>query len=70
MSITADQAISGTSTNSSKKARGSDAIDELTQLKLELLRAEVRLAKSRAGVAGAEADVKVLSAKLKAFLSR
>ena len=42
-------------------------LDELTRLKHELLRAEVRLAKARAAAAGAEVDVKVLSARLKAL---
>lgn len=41
--------------------------DELVRLKHELLRAEIRLAKARASAAGAEADVKVLSARLRAF---
>jgi hypothetical protein len=41
--------------------------DELTRLKHELLQAEVRLAKARATAAGAEIDIKVLNARLKAF---
>ena len=41
--------------------------EELAQLKRELLQAEVRLAKARATAAGAEVDVKVLNARLKAF---
>ena len=40
--------------------------DELTKLKAELMKAEVRLARARATAAGAEVDVKVLSARLKA----
>ena len=67
MSIAAEQSMTTTATNSSKRQRVELDGDELTMLKLELLKAEVRLAKSRAGVAGAEADVKVLSAKLKAY---
>jgi hypothetical protein len=47
------------------RSRGSDAPDELTRLKKELLQAEVRLAKARATVTGAEIDIKVLSAKLR-----
>ena len=70
MSTSSDQAISVASSPSARKSHSEGATDELTQLKLDLLRAEVRLAKSRAGVAGAEADVKVLSARLRAFTSR
>lgn len=40
--------------------------DELTKLKKELLSAEVRLAKARATVTGAEVDIRVLNARLKA----
>jgi len=69
MSIAADPSMSQSTTNS-RRGRPETNDDELTQLKLSLLKAEVRLAKARAGVAGAEADVKVLSTKLKSFLSR
>jgi capsule polysaccharide export protein KpsE/RkpR len=51
-------------------SRGADAASpsiELAQVKRELLHAEVKLAKARATAAGAEADVKVLSARLKAL---
>ena len=41
--------------------------EELAHLKRELLQAEVRLAKARATIAGAEVDVKVLNARLKAL---
>jgi hypothetical protein len=41
-------------------------VDQLSQLKKELMKAEVRLAKARAGVSGAEADVKLLNARLRA----
>ena len=41
--------------------------DELSRLKHELLQAEVRLAKARATVTGAEIDIKVLNARLRAF---
>jgi hypothetical protein len=44
-----------------------DLSDELTKLKKELLQAEVRLAKARATVTGAEVDIKVLNARLKAL---
>jgi hypothetical protein len=50
-------------------ARSPGASDELTKLKAELMKAEVRLAKARATAAGAEVDVKVLSAQLKAAAS-
>jgi hypothetical protein len=52
---------------SSRSARADAAPNELTQLKRDLLRAEVSLAKARAQAAGAEADVKLLTARLKAF---
>ena len=41
--------------------------DELSRLKVELLQAEVRLAKARATMAGAEVDIKVLTIRLKAL---
>lgn len=47
------------------RPRTSDAPDELTKLKKELLQAEVRLAKARATVTGAEIDIKFLNARLK-----
>lgn len=50
------------------RSRGSETPDELTKLKKELLQAEVRLAKARATVTGAEIDIKVLNARLKAYL--
>lgn len=69
MSIAADPSISP-STSTSRQSRHEAGEDELSKLKLDLLKAEVRLAKARAGVAGAEADVKVLGARLKAFTNR
>ena len=42
--------------------------DELTKLKQQLLQAEVRLARARATVVGAEIDIKVLNARLKAYV--
>ena len=51
----------------SRVPRPGDEIDELTKLKKELLQAEVRLAKARATVTGAEVDIKVLNARLRAF---
>ncbi|MEY3774041.1 MAG: hypothetical protein RLZZ129_821 [Verrucomicrobiota bacterium] len=41
--------------------------DELDTLKRELMKAEVRLAKARATVTGAEVDIKFLNARLKAL---
>lgn len=41
--------------------------DELTKLKKDLMQAEVRLAKARATVTGAEIDIRVLNARLKTF---
>lgn len=43
------------------------APDELTKLKKELMQAEVRLAKARATVTGAEIDIKFLNARLRAI---
>jgi len=51
----------------SRIPRAGDAPDELTKLKKELLSAEVRLAKARATVTGAEVDIRVLNARLKAI---
>jgi hypothetical protein len=58
--------LNGLST-SSRATRADGAPNELIQLKRDLLRAEVSLAKARAQAAGAEADVKLLTARLKAF---
>jgi hypothetical protein len=55
-------------TPTSRLPRPGDAPDELTQLKKELLQAEVRLAKARATVTGAEIDIKVLNGRLKAYM--
>lgn len=57
----------GTEELPTARSRGSDAPDELTKLKKELLQAEVRLAKARATVTGAEVDIKFLNARLRAF---
>jgi hypothetical protein len=58
-----------TATNA-RVTRTDTTLDEIAQLKRQLLQAEVRLAKSRANAAGAEADVKVLSARLRAVSSK
>jgi hypothetical protein len=57
----------GTLENPAARSRGAEATDELTKLKKDLLQAEVRLAKARATVTGAEVDVKVLNARFKAL---
>jgi hypothetical protein len=57
----------GTLENTAPRTRPSDTPDELTKLKRELLQAEVRLAKARATVTGAEIDIRVLNARLKTF---
>jgi hypothetical protein len=55
------------SNGSSRLPRPNSITDELTQLKKELLQAEVRHARARAAVSGAEADVKVLNARLRSL---
>lgn len=50
-----------------RNVRTTTTTDELETLKRELMKAEVRLAKARATVTGAEIDIKVLNARLKAF---
>ncbi len=66
MTPTAEHPLNG-SPLASRVASQDFIPDELVRLKQELLRAEIRLAKARASAAGAEADVKVLSARLRAF---
>ncbi|HEY0947140.1 MAG TPA: hypothetical protein VGD81_17795 [Opitutaceae bacterium] len=51
----------------SRLPRADDVPDELAKLKKELLAAEVRLAKARATVTGAEVDIRVLNVRLKAI---
>lgn len=50
-----------------RAARNGVSPDELTQLKKDLMHAEIRLAKARATVTGAEVDIKVLNARFKAL---
>jgi len=50
-----------------RATRGGESSDEITQLKKDLMQAEIRLAKARATITGAEVDVKVLSGRLKAL---
>jgi hypothetical protein len=65
---THDTAIADRPTNAARTPRDVINDGELSQLKRELMQAEVRLAKARATVAGAEVDIKVLSARLKALI--
>ena len=66
MPTSTDLPLNGTSANT-RGERSASSTDKLTQLKKELLQAEVRHAKARAAVSGAEADVKVLNARLRAL---
>jgi hypothetical protein len=50
-----------------RNARSDAMLDELSQLKRQLLQAEVRHEKARAAVSGAEADVKVINARLRSL---
>ena len=69
MAISTELPLSSTAANT-RTPNPATALDEIAQLKRQLLQAEVRLAKARANTAGAEADVKVLSARLRAASSR
>lgn len=55
------------STNSARVFRPLGNPEELSQLKRELLQAEVRLAKARAAAAGTKVDIKVRNARMKAL---
>ena len=52
-------------TRSTRTSRQPAQPDELSKLKRELLQAEVRLARARATVVGAEIDIRVLNARFK-----
>ena len=54
-------------TTAARGDRTTTTANELDTLKHELMRAEVRLAKARATVVGAEIDIKVLNTRLKAL---
>lgn len=69
MAISTELPPNDTATNA-RRTHADTTLDEIAQLKRQLLQAEVRLAKSRANAAGAEADVKVLSARLRAVSSK
>jgi capsule polysaccharide export protein KpsE/RkpR len=62
-----DTALADRPPNASRSTRAIVNDDELSKLKRELMQAEVRLAKARATAAGAEVDIKVLNARLKAL---
>ena len=64
---THDTALADRPPNAKRSPRGVINDDELSQLKRELMQAEVRLAKARATAAGAEVDIKVLNSRLKAL---
>jgi hypothetical protein len=51
-----------------RASRSTVNLDELTRLKLELMQAEVRLAKARATVVSAEIDIKVINIRLREFM--
>ena len=56
-----------TNSTGTRSARPDALLDELSQLNRQVLQAEVRHAKARAAVSGAEADVKVINARLRAL---
>ena len=56
-----------TNATGTRSAHPDALLDELSQLKRQLLQAEVRLARARATVSGAEVDVKVINARLRAL---
>ena len=58
----------GTLETPATRSHGSETPDELTKLKKELLQSEGRRAKARATVTGAEVDIKVLNARLRAHV--
>jgi|GEM_PF-1419839 len=67
MNISPESSPNSPAAGASRLPRASSLTDELTQLKKQLLHAEVRHARARAAVSGAEADVKVLNARLRAL---
>lgn len=54
-------------TGSTRNTRSTVPPNDLERLKHDLLKAELSLARARATMAGAEVDVKVLTARLKAL---
>lgn len=67
MSNSTSDSLHTNETGSVRTTRTAGTSDELSHLKHELLRAEVRLAKARTTVVTAEIDIKVLNARLKAL---
>lgn len=64
---TQDTSLADRPPNASRSPRAIVNDEELSQLKRELMQAEVRLARARATAAGAEVDIKVLNVRLKAL---
>jgi hypothetical protein len=65
MATSTELPLNSTANGASRMPRTISIPDELTQVKRQLMQAEVRLAKARATVSGAEADVKVLNTRLR-----
>lgn len=65
MATSTELPLNSTTNGTARTLRTNSIPDELTHVKRELMQAEVRLAKARATVSGAEADVKVLNARLR-----
>lgn len=57
----------GTSASPATARNPRTTTDELDTLKRELMKAEVRLAKARATVIGAEVDIKFINVRLRAL---
>jgi hypothetical protein len=67
MATSTELPLNSSANGAARMPRTNSIPDELTQVKRELMQAEVRLAKARATVSGAEADVKVLNTRLRAL---
>lgn len=61
------ESLQATSQNRSARNRDADAGDELSRVKRDLMKAEVRLARARATVVTAEIDVKSLTTRLRSL---
>lgn len=59
--------LPSTAHNRTARGREVDTGDELSRVKRDLMKAEVRLARARATVVTAEIDVKSLTARLKSL---
>ena len=62
-----DISLADQPTRATRTSRQPAQPDELSKLKRELLQAEVRLARARATVVGAEIDIRVLNSRFKAL---